>query len=75
MYQYSKAIQKLISYDNVTKENINKYNPNWPQILDHTYRILIIEGSGSGKAIPLLNLINNKMMMIIVLLIKYSYML
>ena len=26
-----------------TKEN----NPNWPQIPDHSYKILIIRGSGS----------------------------
>ena len=32
---------------NVTKEK--KYNPNWPQIPNHPYRILTIEGSGSGK--------------------------
>ena len=28
-----------------------KDNPNWPQIPDHSYRILIIGGSGSGKKI------------------------
>ena len=27
------------------KEN----NLNWPEIPDHPYRILIVEGSGSGK--------------------------
>ena len=26
------------------------YNPSWPHIRDHSYRILIISGSGSGKA-------------------------
>ena len=36
------------------KEN----NPNWTQISDHPYRILIIGGSGSGKTNSLLNLIN-----------------
>ena len=30
-------------------DNIIKHNPNWPQIPDHPYRILIIGGSGSGK--------------------------
>ena len=34
----------MINFDDVTKEN----NPNWPQISDHSNRILII-GSGSGK--------------------------
>ena len=26
-----------------------KHNPNWPEIPDNPYRILIIEGSESGK--------------------------
>ena len=33
------------------------HNPNWPDILDHPYRILIIGGSGSGQINVLLNLI------------------
>ena len=36
--------------------NIN-HNLNWPDIPDHPYRILIIDGSGSGKTNALLNLI------------------
>ena len=36
-------------YDDVTKENISKHKPNWAQISDHPYRILINGGSGSGK--------------------------
>ena len=31
------------------KRNIKKYNPNWQQILDYPYRILIIGSYGSGK--------------------------
>ena len=31
------------------------HNQNWPKINDHPYRILIIGGSGSGKANTLLN--------------------
>ena len=27
----------------------NSFNPNWPQVPDHLYRILIIGSSGSGK--------------------------
>ena len=49
----------MINFDDVTKENIKEYNPNWPQILDHPYKILIIGGSGSGKK-PLFNLINEQ---------------
>ena len=47
----------MINFDDVTKETIKKHNPNWPQIPDHPYRILIIGGSGSGKTNSLLNLI------------------
>ena len=50
----------MINVDDVVKENIKENNPNWPQILDHPYRILIIGGSGSGKTNSLFNLINNQ---------------
>ena len=33
------------------------HNPNWPNIPDHHYVILIIDGSGSRKTNVLLNLI------------------
>ena len=39
----------MINFDEVTKENIKEDNPNWPQIPDHPYIILIIRGPGSGK--------------------------
>ena len=38
-------IIKLINFDDATKENIKEHNPNWAQIPDHSYRILIIGGS------------------------------
>ena len=47
----------MINFDDVTKENIKEHNPNWPQIFDNPYRILIVKGSGSGKASSLFNLI------------------
>ena len=47
----------MINYDSVTKENINKHNLNWPRIPDHSYRILVIGVSESGKTIALLNLL------------------
>ena len=53
-------IQKMISFDDVTKENTKEHIPNWPQIPDHLFRILIIGGSGSGKANSLFNLINKE---------------
>ena len=43
---------------NLTRGNIKKHNPNWPQILDHPYWMLIIRGSGSGKINALFNLIS-----------------
>ena len=50
----------MINFDSVTNENKTKHNPKQLYILDHLYRILIIGGSGSGKANALLNLINHQ---------------
>ena len=50
----------MIKFDNSIKENIKERNPNWPQIPDHSYRILIIGGSGSGKTNSLFSLINQQ---------------
>ena len=50
----------MINFDDVTKESIKEHNPNWPQIHDHPYWILIIDGSGSGKTNSLFNLIIQK---------------
>ena len=35
--------------DGVNGESTIEPNRNWPQIPDHAYRILIFDGSGSGK--------------------------
>ena len=40
----------MIKFDDVTKENIKEYDPNWLQI----------GGSGSGKTNSLFNLINQQ---------------
>ena len=37
-----------------------KHNPNWLYINDHSYRISIIDGSGSGKTNMLLKLIKHQ---------------
>ena len=39
----------MISFDDDTNKNIREHNSNWTQPLDHPYRILINEDSGSGK--------------------------
>ena len=54
-------IQKMINFDDVTEENIKEHNPNWPQIPDHPYRILLIAGAGSGKMNSLFGLINHQL--------------
>ena len=36
------------------------HNPNWPYISGHPYRILIIDGSESGKTKMLFNLVKNQ---------------
>ena len=41
----------MINFDDAVKENIKKHNPNWPQISDHPYRILIIGNSEYQKQI------------------------
>ena len=46
--------------DNITSENNEKHNENWPYIPDHLYRILIIGDSESGKTNTLLNVINEQ---------------
>ena len=48
----------MIHFDNIINENNEEHNKKWPYILDHPYRVLIMCGSGSGKANTLLNLIN-----------------
>ena len=50
----------MINFDDYANENKTKHNLKWPYIPDHPYRILIIGGSGSGKAHALLNLITNQ---------------
>ena len=50
----------MIKFDDITKENTKKHNPNWLQIPDHPYRILIIENSGSVKTNFLFNLISHQ---------------
>ena len=50
----------MINFDDYTNENETEHNSKWPYIPDHSYLILIIGGSVSGKTNRLLNLINNQ---------------
>ena len=50
----------MINFYNATKENIKEHNPNWPQIPEHPYIILLIAGSGWGKANSFFNLISQQ---------------
>ena len=50
----------MINFDDYVNENKTEQSSKWPYILDHPCRILIIEGSVSGKTNALLNLINNQ---------------
>ena len=51
----------MINFDDVIKEETKEHNPNQSKILDHSYRVLIIGGSGSGKTNQLFNLINQQL--------------
>ena len=50
----------MFNFDYITKEDIKEHNPNWPEIPDLLYQILITGGSGSGKTNALLNPINHE---------------
>ena len=54
-------IQKIINFDDVTKENIKEYNPNWPQIPDHPYKIFLSWNFWIWKMYTFLNLINHEL--------------
>ena len=56
----AKKYAYLINFDDYANENKTEHNLKWPYIPHHPYRILIIGGSGSGKANASLNLINNQ---------------
>ena len=49
---------KMVIFVDVTIENIKEHNPNWSQIPDYPYGLLITGGSGLLKTHALLNLIN-----------------
>ena len=50
----------MFNFHYITKEDIKQHSPNWSEISDHPYGILIFGGSGCGKTNTLPNLINNQ---------------
>ena len=50
----------MINPDSTRNESNKEHNEKWPFISDHSYRILIIGGSGSGKTNALLDLIKEQ---------------
>ena len=50
----------MINLGSNTNKNNKGHNEKWSYISDHPYKILIIGGSGPGKANALLNLINEQ---------------
>ena len=50
----------MYNFDYITKEDIKKHNPEWSEISDHLYRILINEGFAWEKTNALLNLRNHE---------------
>ena len=55
----SKKKHKIINFDNYTNENKTEHRLKLSYISDHPYRLLIVDGSGSGKTKALLK-INNQ---------------
>ena len=39
----------MIKFEDVTKENMKGHNPNWPEIPNNPYRMLIIVGSVNNQ--------------------------
>ena len=63
----------MFDFDDVRRENIKEHNPNWSQIPDHPYKVLIIWGSGSGITNALLNLINHQSDTDLLIMLIYLY--
>ena len=50
----------MTNYGDFTGESKTKHNLNWPYISDDSFRMIITEGSGSGKPNELLDLVKLK---------------
>ena len=60
----------MINFDDVKQENIKEHNPNWSQIPDHPYKILITEVSVYGKTNSLFLIISLLICLVIKNVIK-----
>ena len=49
----------MINFDDATKKDTKEHNRNWPQIPDHSHRVLV-GGSGSGKTNSFINLLTHQ---------------
>ena len=50
----------MINFDDYVNENRTEHSKTWPYIPDHSYRMLIIGSSGTGKTNLSLNLIEKQ---------------
>ena len=50
----------MISFDDISAENMKENNLKWPQISYHLQIILITDSFGTGKTNALLDLINHE---------------
>ena len=50
----------MFNLDEITNENNEYHNKEWPYTPDHLYKMLISGGSGSAKTNVLLNLIKKQ---------------
>ena len=50
----------MFNFDYIIKEDMKEHDPNWPEISDQAYIILIVGSSGLGETNALLNLINHE---------------
>ena len=53
-----------------TNKDIKKHSPNWPEIPNHPYRILIVEVLDMEKTNALLNLVNNNQDFVKIFMLK-----
>ena len=50
----------MTDFDEVIGRNTQEHNPHWPQIPNHSYRILIVGSFGSWKTNVLISIINHQ---------------